>query len=221
VTAAPRGRDSRPAIATRPPSLARVRNVVFDFGGVLVSWRPQEIIDSFYAEPHLREALRLHAFQHVDWLDMDRGTLDEASVVRRCAARMARPESELRALFEHVRAALTPIDPTVALLRELRERKGLKLYGLSNMSQTTFAYLHARHDFFKLFDGIVVSAAVKLLKPEPEIYEHLRDRFALDFGESVFIDDVQPNVESARQVGLRAIQFLTTDQVRRELEPLL
>jgi putative hydrolase of the HAD superfamily len=200
---------------------APVRNVVFDFGGVLVNWRPQEIIESFYAEPHLREALRTHAFQHADWLDMDRGTLDEASVVRRCAARMARPESELRALFEHVRAALTPIEPTVALLRELRQRSGLKLYGLSNMSEAIFAHLDGQHDFFKLFDGIVVSAAVKLLKPEPAIYEHLRERFALEFAESVFIDDLARNVESARQAGLPAIQFVTADQVRRELAPLL
>lgn len=199
----------------------RVRNVIFDFGGVLVSWRPQEIIDSFYAEQELREALRLHAFQHDDWLDMDRGTLDEASVVRRCAARMARPESELRALFDHLRAALTPIEPTVALLHELRQRSDLKLYGLSNMSETIFAYLDGRHDFFKLFDGIVVSAAVKLLKPEPEIYEHLRERFELDFAESVFIDDLARNVESARAVGLPAIQFTSTDQVRRELAALL
>jgi putative hydrolase of the HAD superfamily len=213
MTAAPAsGRDPRPAL---------VRNVVFDFGGVLVNWRPQEIIDSFYTEQHLREALRTHAFQHDDWLDMDRGTLDEASIVSRCAARMARPEGELRALFEHVRAALTPIEPTVALLRELRERSGLKLYGLSNMSETIFAYLEGRHDFFKLFDGIVISAAVKLVKPEPAIYEHLRERFDLDFAESVFIDDLPRNVESARRVGLPAIQFVTTDQVRRELEPLL
>ena len=197
-----------------------VRNIIFDFGGVLVTWRPQEIFDSFYAEPALREALRLHAFQHDDWLDMDRGTLDEVTVATRCAARMARPESELRALFDHVRAALTPIEPTVALLHELRGR-GFKLYGLSNMSATIFAYLHGRHDFFKLFDGIVVSAAVKLLKPEPAIYEHLRDRFELDFAESVFIDDMARNVESARSVVLPAIQFTTTDQVRRELEPLL
>jgi putative hydrolase of the HAD superfamily len=215
------GRDSGPAIATRSPSSPGLRNVVFDFGGVLVSWRPQEIIDSFYAEPHMREALRTHAFHHEDWLDMDRGMLDEASVVRRCAARMARPESELEALFAHVRAALTPIEPTVALLRELRQRKGLKLYGLSNMSEAIFAYLDERHDFFKLFDGIVVSAAVKLLKPDPAIYEHLRDRFDLDFAESVFIDDMARNVESARRVGLPAIQFVSTDQVRRELEPLL
>jgi putative hydrolase of the HAD superfamily len=221
VTAEARGpgRDSRGAIAT--PSLTRVRNVVFDFGGVLVSWRPQEIIDSFYAEQHLRDALRTHAFQHDDWLDMDRGTLDEASVVRRSAARMARPERELEALFAHLRAALTPIEPTVALLRELRERRGLKLYGLSNMSEAIFAYLDERHDFFKLFDGIVVSAAVKLLKPEPAIYEHLRDRFALDFAETVFIDDMERNVESARRAGLPSIQFVSTDQVRRELEPLL
>lgn len=204
-----------------PAPRTPVRNVVFDFGGVLVNWRPQEIIDSFYAEPHLREALRTHAFQHADWLDMDRGTLDEASVVRRCALRMARSETEMRALFDHVRAALTPIEPTVALLRELRQRKGLKLYGLSNMSEAIFAYLDGRHDFFKLFDGIVVSAAVKLLKPEREIYEHLRDRFELDFDESVFIDDLARNVESARSVGLPAIQFMTTDQVRRELEALL
>jgi putative hydrolase of the HAD superfamily len=200
---------------------ARLRNVVFDFGGVLVNWRPQEIIDSFYAEQHLRDALRTQAFQHDDWLDMDRGTLDEASVVRRCAERMARPEGELRALFEHVRAALTPIAPTVALLRELRERSDLKLYGLSNMSETIFAYLEGRHDFFKLFDGIVVSATVKLLKPEPAIYEHLRERFRLDFAESVFIDDLARNVESARRAGLPAIQFQTTDLLRRELEPLL
>lgn len=197
-----------------------VRNVVFDFGGVLVTWRPQEIIDSFYAEPQLRDALRTHAFQHDDWLDMDRGTLDEATVASRCAARMARPETELRALFDHVRAALQPIEPTVALLRELRER-GFKLYGLSNMSATIFAYLAERHDFFKLFDGIVVSAAVKLLKPEAAIYEHLRDRFELDFAESVFIDDLARNVESARRVGLPAIQFTSTDQVRRELATLL
>jgi putative hydrolase of the HAD superfamily len=197
-----------------------IRNVIFDFGGVLVTWRPQEIIESFYADPDLREALRVHAFQHDDWLEMDRGTLDEPTVVRRCAARMGRPEAELTALFDHLRAALVPIEPTVALLRELREA-GFRLYGLSNMSESIFAYLDARHDFFKLFDGIVVSAAVKLLKPEPGIYEHLRERFALDFAECVFIDDLARNVESAQRLGLPAIRFESTDQVRRELTPLL
>jgi len=197
-----------------------VRNVIFDFGGVLVTWRPQEIIDSFYADPALRESVRVHAFQHEDWLEMDRGTLDEATVVQRFAARMGRPEAELRALFDHLRASLVPIAPTVALLQELRGR-GVKLYGLSNMSESIFAYLRGRHPFFGLFDGIVVSAAVKLLKPEPGIYEHLRERHALDFAESVFLDDMPRNVEAARRLGLSAICFETTEQARRELTAFL
>jgi len=197
-----------------------LRNVIFDFGGVLVSWRPQEIIESFYPDPDLQALLRTHAFQHEDWLDMDRGTLEEAAIVGRIAARMARPEAEIWDLFAHIRQALVPIEPTVALLHELRER-GYKLYGLSNMSVPIFAHLHERHEFFKLFDGIVVSGAVKFIKPEPGIYEHLKARFAVDFAESVFIDDLERNVEAARALGLPAIQFATTAQVRRELEPLL
>jgi len=199
---------------------AGARNIIFDFGGVLVTWRPQAIIDSFYSDPALREAVRVHAFQHEGWLEMDRGTLDEATVVQRFAARMGRPEAELRALFDHLRASLVPIAPTVALLQELRGR-GYKLYGLSNMSESIFAYLGGRHSFFELFDGIVVSAAVKLLKPEPGIYEHLRERYALDFAESVYLDDMPANVEAARRLGLPAIRFETTEQARRELSAYL
>jgi putative hydrolase of the HAD superfamily len=168
----------------------------------------------------LRDAIRTHALHHDDWLEMDRGTLDEATVIRRFAARMQRPETELVAFFDHVRASLTPIDPTVALLEELRER-GFKLYGLSNMSESIFAHLKSLHAFFDLFDGIVVSAAVKSVKPEAAIYEQLRSQFALDFGESVFIDDLPRNVETARALGLPAIRFESTAQVRRELELLL
>jgi putative hydrolase of the HAD superfamily len=197
-----------------------VRNVIFDFGGVLVNWRPDDIIEGFYADPELRAALRLHAFQHDDWIDMDRGVLDEATVVRRFARRMGRPEAEMSALFDRVRESLTPIEPTVALLAELRER-GYRLYGLSNMSESIFAHLRSLHDFFGLFDGIVVSAAVKLVKPDPAIYEHLRERHGIDFGESVFIDDLPRNVESAERLGLPAIRFTTAEQVRGELEPLL
>lgn len=197
-----------------------VRNVIFDFGGVLVAWRPEEIIESFYSEPELRDALRVHGFQHEDWLAMDRGTLDEPTIVRRIAARMGRPRREIANLFAHIREALVPIEATVHLLHELHER-GFKLYGLSNMSEPIFAHLNARHRFFELFHGIVVSAAVKFIKPEAGIYGELAKRFTVDFAESVFIDDLERNVAAARALGLPAIQFSSTEQVRRDLEPLL
>ena len=63
-----------------------VRNVVFDFGGVLVRWQPREIIDAFYRDPLLRERLRQEVFQHPDWLEMDRGTLAEEAALDRLEA---------------------------------------------------------------------------------------------------------------------------------------
>jgi len=197
-----------------------VRNVIFDFGGVLVRWQPQAIIDAFYEEPALRVAAHEHVFAHPDWLEMDRGTVDEPAVKARSAARMGRPLAEMDALFEHVRASLVPIEATVALLEDLRER-GVALYGLTNMSQPNFDHLSGRHDFFRLFDGIVVSAAVRLVKPEAAIYEHLRERFSIEFAESVFIDDLAPNVESAQRLGLRGIRFESPEQCARELNELL
>jgi putative hydrolase of the HAD superfamily len=196
-----------------------IRNVIFDFGGVLFRWRPREIVDAFYSDAAQRAALDEHVFRHSDWIDIDRGTIDEAEAAARFAARVGRPVEEMRALFDAVRAALVPIAGTVALLERLRAR-GLKLYALSNISEATFGHLRERHGFFDLFDGIVISAAVKLVKPEPAIFEHLRERFGLDFAASVFVDDLPPNVASARALGLRSILFESPEQCEAELAAL-
>lgn len=197
----------------------RIRNVVFDLGGVLIAWRPQEIIDSFYEDPELRAAVRRDAFQHPDWLEMDRGTLDEPALCERFAARLKRPAAEMAALFEHVRASLVPVPATVALVERLRER-GYPLYVLSNMSMPMFRHIE-RFAFFRLFTGKVISGAINLVKPERAIYEHLVQSFGLDARETVFIDDLPANVSAAREVGLAAIRFEDVGQCERDLEPLL
>jgi len=197
-----------------------IRNVIFDLGGVLVTWRPQEIIDAFYADDALRAAVRERVFQHPDWVEMDRGMLDEPALVARFAERMDRPISEMAALLDHVRDSLRPLPASVALASSLRDR-GLTLYALSNMSMPMFRHLESRYGFFGLFDGIVISGDVKLLKPEREIYEHLVSRFGVRAEETVFIDDLPRNVEAARDVGLEAIRFESLEQCARELEALL
>jgi putative hydrolase of the HAD superfamily len=195
-----------------------VRNVVFDLGGVLISWRPQEIIDAFYTDPELRAAVRRDAFQHPDWIEMDRGTVDEPTLSERFAKRMGRPVAEMAALFDHVRASLQPIPATVELAERLHSR-GFALYALSNISVPMFEHI-SRYPLFRLFTGTVVSGAVKMVKPERAIFEHLAERFELDFAETVFIDDLPKNVEAARGVGLRSILFESAAQCERELEPL-
>jgi putative hydrolase of the HAD superfamily len=197
-----------------------VRNVIFDFGGVLVRWTPEEVIRSFYAEEPLRSRVREAVFQHADWIEMDRGALSDADAVRRFAARMGRPAGEMRSLLQYVKDSLTPMADSFAIVADLA-RRGIPVYGLSNMSASTFAHLKERYDVWSQFRGIVISGEVNLVKPDARIFELICRRYGLVPAQSIFIDDHPPNVEAARRHGFAAIQFSDARQCLDELEDYL
>jgi putative hydrolase of the HAD superfamily len=124
------------------------------------------------------------------------------------------------AIIEAARACLRAKPETVKLVRTLRQR-GFNLYCLSNMPGPFYEHLRRRHDFWDVFHGVVISGEIQMMKPEPEIYLHLLERFGLRAHESVFVDDLQANVDAAKGVGLHAICFQNAIQCERELEALL
>lgn len=196
------------------------RNVIFDFGGVLLRWNPEEIINGFYPDPRRREHLRQLVFQHPDWIDLDAGRLAEDDAIQRFAARLGRPPNEMAALLQHVKESLTPIEDSIALLHALAKRN-IPLYGLSNMPASTFAHLRRRYSHWDLFRGIVISGEVKLVKPERAIFDHIAHRYGLDPSQTVFIDDHRPNIEAASQLGFRVILFRNPHQCASDLDGLL
>ena len=112
-----------------------------------------------------------------------------------------------------------PINGTVEILSELKER-GRPLYALTNWSAESFPVAKGMYPFLNWFDGIVVSGELKLIKPDPKIYQHLMHVHDIRAEESVFIDDRLPNVEGARAVGFAGILFQSPEQLRAELEGL-
>jgi putative hydrolase of the HAD superfamily len=197
-----------------------VRNVIFDLGGVLIEWNPEQILASYYAEPEMRAIMKTALFLHPDWLQLDRGTLDEAELLGRVAGRTGRPAAELSGLFDAIRASLHTKNDTVALLERLSAR-GVPLYCLSNMSADIFAYLRERHSFWDAFRGIVISGAIRMAKPDREIFEFLLERYGLEAQQTVFVDDNPPNIEAARELGIHAVWFKNARQCELELEELL
>jgi putative hydrolase of the HAD superfamily len=197
-----------------------IRNVVFDFGGVLVQWRPDKLLADQFPDEQNREIARREIFGHPDWLEFDRGTLLEADAITRFAARSGFSEARLRELFGAIREELQPKQDSVTVLRGLAAR-AVPLYGLSNMSADIFHWLRDRNDFFALFNGIVVSGCVGLIKPEPAIFAHLATTHALVRGESLFIDDMPANVSAAREAGFQAVRFTTADALAAVLERLV
>jgi putative hydrolase of the HAD superfamily len=197
-----------------------VRNVILDLGGVVFEWDPDAILEGYYADPGARGPMKAALFQHPDWLRMDRGDLSEAEVLARLEQRTGLPNAELVGLFEAIRASLRPKADTLALLEHLVRRE-VPLYCLSNMSATTFTHLRERHAFFSMFKGIVISGQINLMKPEPEIFEHVLREYALVRDQTIFVDDHPANIEAARTLGLHAVLFSDARQCESDLNPLL
>ncbi len=104
-------------------------------------------------------------------------------------------------------------------LPRLHERYKLGL--ISNANDDLRQVMTERWQISGLFDGMIISAEVGLLKPDRRIYELAVNRLGVQTDEAVFIDDVLTNVEGARVAGLHAIQYLNNRQVLSELESLL
>jgi len=196
-----------------------MKNVIFDVGGVLLDWNPARIAERLYPDAGERARMRELIFHHDDWLELDRGAIEESELLDRVARRAGRAVPELGNLFAVVRESLEPKLDTIALLRALSAR-GVPLYCLTNMPPGTYGWLRATHDFWELFHGVVSSGEVRLLKPQREIFELLLDRYGLAAAETVFIDDNVPNIEAARALGLHAILFEGAQQCAASLRSL-
>lgn len=196
-----------------------VRNVIFDLGGVVLDWNPDYIVSRFQPVLELRATLKAALFGP-EWRMFDRGTLTEAELIERLEPRVGRPKQEVIAILDAVRDSLLEKPDTVKLIRAL-QAQGTPLYCLSNMPAAIYTHLRRRHNFWDAFSGIVISGEVKMMKPEPAVFQHLLDTFNLRAEESVFIDDVLANIDSAKQMGLHTIWFKDAAQCRRELDQLL
>lgn len=197
-----------------------VRNVVFDLGGVVLDWDVDAIVrmitDDVVAQQRIKEDVLLHP----DWTDLDRGTCTEAEAVERFARRIEKPIDTMTGIMRTADLSMKVKSGTVAIMQELSDR-GYPLYCLSNMPVERWAYLQETYDFWDMFEGIVISGHLKLVKPEPEIYQHLLDTYDLQPESCLFLDDAIHNVEGARAVGLQSIQFTTPEAGRKTLVPLL
>lgn len=197
-----------------------IRTVVFDLGGVLIDWNPRYVYREIFAEDEERVDWFLSNICTPDWnAQQDAGrTLAAATDV--LVAEYPEHEEHIRAYYDRwVEMIGGPIEGTVEILREVRDGPH-DLYGLTNWSAETFPLALEMFDFLDWFDGLVVSGKVGLIKPNAEIYHHLTDAFGLDPPATVFIDDSLPNVETARELGFKAVRFEHPDQLRVELDRL-
>lgn len=197
-----------------------IKNIVFDFGGVVMDWDPRYYYRDYFQDDEKMEWFLENITTNAWNVEQDRGrSLEEATQI--LVAQYPEWEKEIRGYYGNWTTMLKgDIPQNVEVLRALSNTH-YELFGLTNWSAETIPYAYENYDFFQLFEGkIVVSGDEKLIKPDPEIWNVLLERYQIKAQESVFIDDNQKNIEVAQSLGFKTVHILPETDLRAELEQL-
>lgn len=193
-----------------------IRNIVFDMGGVLIRFDRDFFMERLGVAEEDKRLLMREVFLAPEWVMMDRGTLtDEQAGEIMCGRIPERLHDAVWKLVSFWDRPILEIEGMYELIEELKAL-GYGIYLLSNASIRQHEYW-PRIPASRFFDGKLVSADVKLVKPMPEIYEKLFSTFGLDRSECFYIDDSTANVEAALYVGMPATVFFN-DMARLRAE---
>ncbi len=192
-----------------------MKNIILDFGAVLLDWNPHYVFDAYFGSAEKADWF-LNNICTGQWnAQMDAGK-PFAEGVRELTALY--PEWE-EAIALYQKDWLKMIGEETPGMYELEcELKacGYGLYGLTNWSMETFPLVWDRR-IFTILDGMVVSGAEGVVKPDPAIYRLLLERYSLTPGDCLFVDDNIANVLGARAVGIPAVQFTGAEDLRKIL----
>lgn len=189
--------------------------IIFDLGRVVVSWDPVGIVSSVRG-PEGAAQLAERLFNHQDWLEVDRGTMSLHTMARQAERRTGLSAAENLAILQAVPPSLLPDPAMLTLMAELHGA-GHLLYALSNMGHASIDWLEQHQDFWRFFSGKVVSARVRMMKPEPDIYRYLLVSFDLQAEQCLFIDDSPANVTAAQALGIGGLVFTDAYSCRQQL----
>ena len=193
-----------------------IRNIIFDFGNVLVQWHPELIYGEYFGD----EAKAWWFLRHVadnEW----RGRIDAGETTAACIDELKARQPEYTEAIELYRSRwremLTGEVPGMReVINELRA-KGYEIYGLTNWSMETFPAARERFGILQMIDRYVVSGAERLIKPDYRLFHILLDRYGLNAGECVFVDDNPDNVAAAETLGMKGIVFTGAEALRKQL----
>lgn len=183
-----------------------IRNILFDMGNVLLRFDRQVFLDRLNVSEEEKQLLLKEVFLSEEWVSMDAGILREETAEPQICARL--PKHLHEAVHQLTSCWDQPVLPMEGMRELVQELKaaGYGIYLLSNASVRQHAYW-PRVPGSEFFDGTLISADEKVMKPQPEIYRLCMERFGLKPEECFFIDDVQANIDGAAACGIAGTVF--------------
>lgn len=146
---------------------------------------------------------------------IDSGEISEQEALLQLSKLVNRdPEIVRKDIDSYFKPNYTLID----FMKDLRA-KGYKIILLSNASHSFFErFMFVEHPWFPLlFDDMIISSAVKMVKPNSDIYMYALNKNNLKPEDAIFIDDNEDNIIGSKKVGIPSVLFKDTAQLKAEL----
>lgn len=191
------------------------QNIIFDLGGVLLKIDAQQTIQAFrnLGMPDLIKPGGW-GYNHQVFLDMEAGKLSENEFRAGIKKLLPQPADDEAIDKAWCAMILEYFPERIELVRKLAQKHRVYLFSNTNS-------IHVRH-FHKLFEKTFAHSLSDLFvkdyysnemgirKPAIESFEYVLNDAGLKAGETLFIDDSNENVESAKKTGMSTI-CLTPD----------
>ena len=194
-----------------------VKNIIFDLGNVLISFKPSEYLDKHRYPETIKTKILADIFGSKEWLMIDNGEISTAEAIDAISLKSSLNREEIAHIFNLRTEMMYPLDTNIRLLPELKKR-GFSLYYLSNFPIDIFDEISSGYYFFKYFDGGLISSDVKFSKPDIAIYNILLKKYSLQAEECLFIDDIEINVKTAQSLGMKGIVTHGSLHISGEIE---
>lgn len=184
-----------------------IKNVVFDFGQVMVHFEPKYMVERYVRNTEDVALLETVIFDRLYWDKLDDGTITDEEVMEGCYSRLPeRLHSVAEKIYYNWIYNIPEIDGMRQLVREIKNRFGVRVFLLSNIC-TYFADHADEIPVLEEFEKCIFSAVCGRVKPDPAIFSYLCSECYIEAAETVFVDDNINNIKGSEAFGIKGYLF--------------
>ena len=184
-----------------------IKNVVFDFGQVIIKFVPEIMVSPYVTDEADKRLICDVLFDRLYWDKLDKGTISNEEVLEACRTRLPKRLWEITdKIYYNWIYNVPEIEGMRELIIKLKSKYGVGIFLLSNISNY---FVEHKNEFsiFEMFDRCIYSAPIGIVKPSFEIFDYLCKECNINPKEAIFIDDNELNIKAAVQFGLNGYVF--------------
>ena len=196
-----------------------IKTIIFDIGNVLMDFNFQICFRAYAPDEETYQKILKATVQSPVWAEFDRGIWTDEEILEGFIQNEPSIEPILRKMFERLEGIIRQRDYAIPWIKELKSR-GYQVLVLSNFPKKVYDLFQDEMTFLNEVDGGILSYRDKVIKPDKEIYTLLMERYDLIPQECVFLDDLEVNLKTAKELGMHTILFQTKELALDEMRKL-